>query len=388
MDLYLKEFVEYLKYIKFLNEESSQSFIKLFNTFSQSKSQKSSRKVDNNNLNKDKNFNSIFTNSSPSKYDIIIRTIYNYLISLNENQLKLLSKGLIDGYNENKNKIKSKFIFRLLEIYQNKEIKYYLKKWKKILFYINKIEHIPDSNLEQNILNSKIGKNKKYKSNINKIINEKISENQMKTDDFINRQEKYYQKIQKAHEKAILKNEEEMQLLCSFSPQLNIKNRNIKSKYKYEGVKTENYPYKKKENDNKNINKNTKRSNTSGNSKIISQRLYNDYNKIQKRKKELQKEIDEERGITFKPKKFSNNSGYNINTNFTDRNKKLLEERKNFAFVYDYLRQKKYNEGKIGKQPDNELLQNYLMNQNYTNNDYNDLLTDNNANEDYEEKEN
>ena len=62
MDLYLKEFVEYLKYIKFLNEESSQSFIKLFNTFSQSKPQKSSRKVDNNNLNKDKNFNSIFTN--------------------------------------------------------------------------------------------------------------------------------------------------------------------------------------------------------------------------------------------------------------------------------------------------------------------------------------
>ena len=67
----------------------------------------------------------------------------------------------------------------------------------------------------------------------------------------------------------------------------------------------------------------------------------------------------------------------NIESNFGERNKKLLEERQNFAFVYDYLRQKKYNEGKIGKKS-NDLLSNYLLSNNYSNNNYNDLLSDGN----------
>ena len=67
---------------------------------------------------------------------------------------------------------------------------------------------------------------------------------------------------------------------------------------------------------------------TPNNSKIISERLYNDYYKIQRRKVELQKEIGNQRGITFKTKSYTTNSGYTIESNFGERNKKLLEERK------------------------------------------------------------
>ena len=127
MDYYIKEIIDYLQYIKLINEESVSSFVNVYNGIINSLN----KNPENNKLINDKSLNSIFTNTSPSKYDIIIRTIYEYLTSLQENQLKILSKGIIDGYNENKNKIKSKYCFRLLEIYQNKDIKYYIKKWKK-----------------------------------------------------------------------------------------------------------------------------------------------------------------------------------------------------------------------------------------------------------------
>ena len=159
-----------------------------------------------------------------------------------------------------------------------------------------------------------------------------------------------------------------MQLLCSFSPRLNNKNLNIKSKYQSPMI-----PKKTKSKTSVSSNRITSPNN---NSKIISERLYNDYSKMQRRKVELQKEIDYQRGITFKPKSYTTNSGYTIESNFGERNKKLLEERQNFAFVYDYLRQKKYNEGKIGKKSD-DLLQNYLMNNNNKYTNYNELLPEN-----------
>ena len=133
MDKYIKEFIDYLQYIKFINEESVSSFLNVYNTVIKSVSEKENNNSEQN-LQKEKSLNSIFSNTSLSEYEIIIRTIYEYLVSLNQNQLKILSKGLIDAYNENKNKIKKKYTLRLLEIYDNKELKYYLKKWNKITF--------------------------------------------------------------------------------------------------------------------------------------------------------------------------------------------------------------------------------------------------------------
>ena len=76
-----------------------------------------------------------------------------------------------------------------------------------------------------------------------------------------------------------------------------------------------------------------------------------------------------ERGLTFKPKSFTSNSGYNVESNFEERNKKLLEDRNNFVFVYDYLRQCKFNEHVLGN--GNKLLQNYLVK---NNNDIENLI--------------
>ena len=88
-----------------------------------------------------------------------------------------------------------------------------------------------------------------------------------------------------------------------------------------------------------------------------------------------------ERGITFKPKSYTNKSkNYKIEGNFNERNKKLLEDRQNFAFVYDYLRQKKINENSIGGGYPNQLIYNYLQGNNDIKNNlgYNELLPDSN----------
>ena len=122
------------------------------------------------------------------------------------------------------------------------------------------------------------------KSNILKLIYEnRILEVEGITRDFIDRQEKYYSKVQKNREKAYYKNEEEMQLLCSFSPRLNNKNLNIKSKYQSPLT-----PKKAKSN----TSISSHRLTSPDNSEIISERLYNDYSKIQRRKVELKKEIE------------------------------------------------------------------------------------------------
>ena len=430
MENYIKEFLDYLKYIKFLNDESVITFISVYNAVITGINQKIKNPPEQK-LYDDKSLNNIFTNPTPSEYEIIIRTIFDYISSLSPNQLKVLAKGIIDGYNENKNKIKYKFTFRLIEIYENNSIKYYLKKWINTLkkekdneilnvnieknnnynnnnnsnnipnynnenynkninnnipnynkenYNQNNNNNIPNynnNNQNNNLQNKNENKKVLYKANINKILYEnKKRELEGITRDFIDRQEKYYTKIQKNREKAYYKNEEEMQLLCSFSPRLNNKNLNIKSKYQSPMI-----PKKTKSKTSVSSNRITSPNN---NSKIISERLYNDYSKMQRRKVELQKEIDNQRGITFKPKSYTTNSGYTIESNFGERNKKLLEERQNFAFVYDYLRQKKYNEGKIGKKSD-DLLQNYLMNNNNKYTNYNELLPESQIdNEGYE----
>ena len=393
---YIKEFLDYLKYIGFLDDESIVTFISVYNAVITGINQKIKNPPEQK-LNDDKSLNNIFTNNSPSEYEIIIRTIFDYISSLSPNQLKILSKGIIDGYNGNKNKIKNKFAYRLFEIYQNIDIKKTLKKWSKIIKKeINNEYNYQNNNNSFNYNNINSSNNNDYYSHNLKSINSKSPNDKKKIDkkniskliyesrkkelegitqNFINRQEKYYNKIKKNREKAFYKNEEEMQLLCSFSPKLNNKKLNIKSKYQS--------PLTTKRQMTKNSTSTNRILSPNNNSKIISERLYNEYSKMQRRKVELQKEIDNQRGITFKPKSYTTNSGYTIESNFGERNKKLLEERQNFAFVYDYLRQKKYNEGKIGKKND-DLLQNYIINNNNKYNNFEELLPDNNEMDDEE----
>ena len=168
MENYIKEFLDYLKYIKFLNDESVITFISVYNAVITGINQKIKNPPEQK-LYDDKSLNNIFTNPTPSEYEIIIRTIFDYISSLSPNQLKVLAKGIIDGYNENKNKIKYKFTFRLIEIYENNSIKYYLKKW------INTLKKEKDNE----ILNVNIENNNNYNNN-NNSNNEKDNENKIR----------------------------------------------------------------------------------------------------------------------------------------------------------------------------------------------------------------
>jgi hypothetical protein len=113
---------------------------------------------------------------------------------------------------------------------------------------------------------------------------------------------------------------------------------------------------------------NTKSNKSSGDSKPKTrttssrhEQLYKDYKTLENKKKQLQKNIDTERGLTFKPKSFTSNSGYTIQGNFDERNKKLLEDRQNFVFVYNYLRDRKYNDDLVGNESSNKMIKEYAV---------------------------
>ena len=113
---------------------------------------------------------------------------------------------------------------------------------------------------------------------------------------------------------------------------------------------------------------NTKSNKSSGDSKPRTrttssrhEQLYKDYKTLENKKKQLQKNIDTERGLTFKPKSFTSNSGYTIQGNFDERNKKLLEDRQNFVFVYNYLRDRKYNDDLVGNEISNKMIKEYAV---------------------------
>ena len=89
------------------------------------------------------------------------------------------------------------------------------------------------------------------------------------------------------------------------------------------------------------------------------EQLYKHYKTLESKKRKLQKEIDTERGLTFKPFCYTSHSGYTIQSNFDERNKKLLEDRENFIFVFNYLRDRKHNDNLYGN--GNKLLKDYAM---------------------------
>lgn len=112
---------------------------------------------------------------------------------------------------------------------------------------------------------------------------------------------------------------------------------------------------------------NTKSNKSSGDSKPRTrttssrhEQLYKDYKDLENKRMKLQKEIDNERGMTFKPTSYTANSGYVIQSNFSERNKKLLEDRQHFVFVYNYLRQRKFDENVLGHNR-NGMLKDYMI---------------------------
>ena len=369
-----KEFIDYLQYIGFLSKNSINNFLNILNN-----------EIDNINLNNNNNYNKNFNNNNSN---ILLNSIINFVSNLNENDIKNLANGLIERFNENKKKITEKYLLKLLEIYEKNFLYKNFNKWKKITKFNNENENyqisynstnsfnfinnthkkIYSNNLNNNQNNNNnrkiFKKNYSYKNlknfnnfnnNNNNNNNLNITSNQILNQDFFSRLKNYSKKTQDNFEKNIIRSENELKLVCSFSPKVNSNTKKVKSKYN----KINNNNINKNNQSNKNIKNSNSKLTTISNKEAID-RLYNDYKNSQIRKKNLQKEIDEERGLTFKPKIFSDKSSIVIEDNFEERNKKLIEDRKNFVFIYDYLRQKEINENSIGGGKTNDLLQTYV----------------------------
>lgn len=282
-----EEFINYLRYIGFIDENTFSFFISIYNSISESdnKNEKEKNKIK------------------------IINSMVQYIKSLNDEQISEVMSKIFERYSENKIKIESKKLLNLINIYKYKEIKFYFIYWNKLSQYLKHKEiqkyqqqfiTIKNENKSNNISNFingdyldamtvsninnknnfipnnismiKVRNSDTYVNNQNNIHNRpKIPIN-----NFIERQEKFLELKKKNLMKNIDNNEEEFQLLYTFKPCLA---ESTKSYYgnNYNGGSIRDL---KK---NRNIN------------------LYS--NKIHDIKmKNLRETIDNERGLTFKPK--------------------------------------------------------------------------------------
>jgi hypothetical protein len=232
-------------------------------------------------------------------------------------------------------------------------------------------------------------------------------------DSFLNRQERHIQKMKENKIKHENKKEEELRQLYTFSPKLNnnltssqqhssshtnifipnyySNNLNISNNNKsvnssshlnnrspnlspkgnkqtaFDRLYRNNYMKEQQHSKHNTIYNNTKSNKSFGDAKhrpktasSRHEQLYKDYKDLENKRMKLQKEIDNERGMTFKPTSYTANSGYVIQSNFSERNKKLLEDRQHFVFVYNYLRQRKFDENVLGHNR-NGMLKDYMI---------------------------
>ena len=224
------EFINYLKYIGFFQDNNAYNFF--IKTYSA-------------NLNNDINLKKV----SFYKKNAIITSMMHYINSLSTSQLEYMLKNVYDKFIENKIKTESNKLIKILKIYYNKEIKFYFIYWKKLSKYL----------LHEEILYNNLVKINKKNQN-NSIINA--------NNNFIERQELFMQKKKFNMIKNIDDNEQEIQLLYTFKPNIN-----------------ENNLYKMK------IEQKERRKNLYKNKSINGEKM-----------KKLIKTVYNERGFTFKPK--------------------------------------------------------------------------------------
>ena len=328
---------------------------------------------------------------------MLVTSLSSFISHLSEDNQNEISSLIVNNYVNNKLKLKLKYAYVLFKNYHINAKRTCFNKLKAFLLtkaYDLIFEKINDSQYVHSNKHSK----KLHHEHMKSLSPNKTSCKHYQQDSFLNRQEKFSQRMKEAREKSTSKLEEEMKSLYTFSPKVNNKvssnmfNRNnkISPDKKDENIIIRGYYEKSKrsiKSSERNLSPSAKRNlnaldklyregssklkdkhardkegNKSFNAhkKVVSKDTFNKmhmkYIEYANNKKMLQKAIDKELGITFKPKSFTSKSGYVVNSNFEDRNKKLIEDRNNFAFVYDYLRQSKDNENVYGGGNSNKLL--------------------------------
>jgi hypothetical protein len=337
MEPMVKDFYDYLIYIGILNNDSLSSYINIYN-------QK------NNN-----NENNLINNDM--KFNYLIDALSEFLNNLSKESSIDIATNIINRYRENKKKITYSTLKNL--IIKN-ELKYklkYLNKWIQFLNnnnlennnnnnfvqtfgkpqnlnnnnnYENIIKKSLEesetninnnyNNLNQNYLNTDINNHQINYPNsgyqITKTSNNNINRNKNK-DNLLSRQKKFLEKAEINKKNQIVELDKITNVLCPFTPTIYTQNYKNKSNMKkdaytrlYDDVQQRKINSIRKQKEE--INKIKQKSNfkaTEINPNIYADesyessidKLYNEY-KIRKSKKNLlQKEIDQERGLTFKP---------------------------------------------------------------------------------------
>lgn len=298
-----EEFINYLKYIGLIDENNIENFISIYNSTSEQ---------ENDNLKRE----------SKNKKNII-NTMIKYIKSLTDEQISAIMTKIYERYKENKIKIESKKLLNLIKIYKNKEIKFYFVYWERLSKYLKHKEIQEFQTYQQQLLtikndNKNINNNSNFisgnylesmtvsnnKNNKNNFIPNNISMIKARNSDiytnnyyinnkpkismnnFIERQEKYLQLKKKNLMKNIDSNEEEFQLLYTFKPCLAESTKSYFSGYNNLASFRDSKKNRKKN-------------------------LYS--NKIREVKmKNLRQTVDNERGLTFKPRINSNKSVTNM----------------------------------------------------------------------------
>ena len=283
MDTYIKEIVDYLEYIGILPKSAISNFNNLYTSFL-------TRYSNNNSLENLNSKNKLITSNSSSliyssnnNKEFIIQTLSTYIMSLTITQIKNMSSNIIENFFKNKIKVNGRFMSNVFKIYSNKKLKKCFEFWKKNSFNnfyeinnnineINEMETnlknpISNFNLLKKIQNQKSKKLKSQKKNISKSFisdSNNTKPNKIKTkknfistynslnnstncsQNFIKRQNEYTKKVQENKEKVKNKSEEELQLLCSFSPKLYENTIKVKSRYNNNIINTPKSSSKKK----------------------------------------------------------------------------------------------------------------------------------------------
>jgi len=237
------------------------------------------------------NYNDIanFKNKKITKntvYSLLSNSLFNYISDLTRENLKHISDNIVNRYIESKNKILYSTLKNIISKKEQKEKILYFKKWRKIKNYISDPVNY---------------RNTKYKF-LNYLSNNTIENNY--PDNIIGRQKKFLEKSQNKRMNQMIENEKLNNMLCPFTPTIYTKKYKSKNNSNYKSPYLRLYEDVKKKNNNNNNNRNLKSAERRNEQRNVDKRinkLYNDYKVYENKKKELLKEIDNERGLSFKP---------------------------------------------------------------------------------------
>ena len=301
MNTKYNEFINFLNYIGIITERTKESFNKSLNKF----------------IYKNKKQNNI--------YSILSEILENYLNMLIKEDKISIAKTIVLRYKEYKDSLIKNILIKLLKNIEKQFLLFNLVKWQRKVF---------SSNYEMKQNKSELFNNYTYSNEITHLTPLDIS-----TIDLINRQQQYMNKYKQNKINQLKENEKVNNELCPFTPIIYTKNSLNEKKFLRN---SERNPYKRLYNDlEKRQNKQeriqqdnmltikqnamfkTKNPVSPKLRKMKSKeriaQLYNDYKIRRNNQNLLQKEIDNERGLTFSPffitkSKSSKNSSYRIKT--------------------------------------------------------------------------